>query len=116
MFLTTAKCPKCNKLLHLSLVDGYSLYCQCCDKNFYNVEVRELAEDWFNVIVSMSYEEYVCIVRLLREQLKEDFCKIYYLGYNCNRKVCELGFKNIPDGKRVKEVIKFFNSSIEKNI
>lgn len=98
------RCPRCGEWMLLSPVDDYSLYCPNCDEDFYSIEVHEIIGDYFEVTIDMNISEY----REMFEDAKENFAEAR-ISYDEFMGVCDIGFKKIPDCKRVKDIIKFFN-------
>lgn len=105
-YMTNAYCPRCKKLMLLSPVDDYSLYCPDCEEDFYGFEIKDnIGGDWFEVTIVMSFNEY----KNMLESIKENFKDTCFIGYDDYMEVCDIGFETIPDCNRVKDIIKFFN-------
>ena len=104
-YTLNTKCPKCGEWLLLSPVDDYCLYCENCEEDFYSIEVHKIMGDWFEVTVDMSIDEY----KTMLESIKESFKDACFIGYDDTMGVCDIGFETIPNCKRVKDIIHFFN-------
>lgn len=104
-YTLNVKCPKCGEWLMLSPVDDYCLYCNNCEEDFYSIEIHEILGDWFEVTIDMNYDEYKAMIWSIKENFK-DAC---FIGYDTLMDVCDIGFENIPDCNRVKDIIEFFN-------
>lgn len=104
-YTLNAKCPRCGEWLLLSPVDDYCLYCENCEEDFYSIEVHKIMGDWFEVTIDMSIDEY----KAMLESIKENFKDTCFIGYDDIMGVCDIGFKTIPNCKRVKDIINFFN-------
>lgn len=104
-YTLNVKCPKCKEWMLLSPVTDYSLYCENCDEDFYGIEIKEIYGDWFEVSIDMSIEEY----KLMLDSIKEYFEDACFIGYDEMMGVCDIGFDNVPDCERVKNIIDFFN-------
>lgn len=104
-YTLNVKCPKCGEWMKLSPVDDYPLYCNHCEEDFYSIEIHEILGDFFEVTIDIGYDEY----KMMLEAIKETFKDACFIGYDDFMEVCDIGFENIPDSKRVKDIIKFFN-------
>lgn len=104
-YFTNARCPKCREQMILSPVADYSLYCEVCEEDFYTIEVHEIMGDFFEVSVCMSSKEFYGML----EAIKANFKDACFIGYDDLMEVCDIGFENIPNGKRVRDIINFFH-------
>ena len=104
-YFTNAKCFRCKEQLLLSPINDYCLYCKDCEEDFYSIEVNEIMGDWFEISICMSIDEF----EEMLESTKEKFKDACFIGYDNAIEVCDIGFEDIPDSKRIKDIIKYFN-------
>ena len=107
IYTTNARCPRCNEYLRLSPVEDYVFYCEHCEEDFYGIEIKQVMGDWFEITIDMSKDEYNAML----ESIKENFKDSCFIGYDdvFDMNVCDIGFDKIPSGKRVKDIVKYFN-------
>ena len=104
-YTTNAKCPRCGEYMLLSPVEDYCLTCENCCEDFYSMEVYKIIGDYFEISIDMSINEYETML----EDIKKNFQDSYFIGYDEMMGVCDIGFEDIPNCDRVKDIIKYFN-------
>lgn len=104
-YTLNAKCPRCGEYMLLSPIDDYCLYCHNCEEDFYSFEVSDIVGDYFEIRIDINISEY----KTMLEDIKENFQDTCFIGYDDVIGVCDIGFKNIPNCQRIKDIIKYFN-------
>ena len=106
-YITNARCPKCKEQLLLSPVEDYVFYCEHCEEDFYSIEICQVLGGCFNILIDMNINEFKDTHESIKKKFEDSCCIKYNDMFNMN--VCVIGFREIPNNKRVKDIIKYFN-------